>query len=196
MKRGFDLVLSLAGLLVLLPLLLILWTAIVFGTGRPGFFCQTRVGRKGRDFLLYKFRTMTIQRGAEEGSFEAGSVARVTPIGRVLRRTKLDELPQLWNVFRGDMALVGPRPEVRKWVEAYPDQWVPVLAVRPGITDPASIEFRNEEATLAASADPEATYANEILPRKLALYEDYIREQSLWLDLKILLQTFLTVIKG
>jgi lipopolysaccharide/colanic/teichoic acid biosynthesis glycosyltransferase len=113
----------------------------------------------------------------------------VTRVGKLLRKTKLDELPQLWNVLVGDMSLVGPRPEVRKWVEAYPDRWSKVLAVRPGITDPASIEFRNEEELLAAAPDPKTCYRDVILPRKLDLYEEYVETRSFWGDVGILLKT-------
>ncbi len=144
--------------------------------------------------MLFKFRTMTVRKGTEQGSFDAGSAARVTRVGAFLRKTKLDELPQLWNVLKGDMSLVGPRPEVRKWVEAYPERWARVLTVRPGITDPASIEFRNEEDILAASPDPERTYREVILPRKLDLYEEYVRTRSFWGDVGILLKTVWAVV--
>jgi len=136
---------------------------------------------------------MTVRPGAEHGSFDPGSAARVTGIGWFLRSWKLDELPQLWNVVRGDMSLVGPRPEVRKWVEAYSDRWARVLTVRPGITDPASIRFRNEEDLLAKSADPEQTYRNKILPIKLDLYEEYIATRSFLGDMVVIVQTALAV---
>jgi lipopolysaccharide/colanic/teichoic acid biosynthesis glycosyltransferase len=194
MKRLFDLAGALAGLLILCPLLLALGAAIWITSGLPAFFRQSRVGRRGRDFRLLKFRSMTVLEGAEQGRFDAGTRRRVTPIGRFLRKTKLDELPQLWNVFRGDMSLVGPRPEVRKWVEAYPKRWAFVHTVRPGITDPASIRFRNEEEVLAQSPDPEATYRDVILPQKLSLYEEYVRTRSFGGDIRILLQTVLAVV--
>ena len=131
---------------------------------------------------------------SESGAFDVGDTSRVTAVGRFLRKTKLDELPQLWNVLRGDMSLVGPRPEVRKWVEAYPERWAKVLTVRPGITDPASIAFRNEEELLTAAPDPENYYRNVILPRKLALYEQYVATRSFWGDVGILLKTVWTVV--
>jgi lipopolysaccharide/colanic/teichoic acid biosynthesis glycosyltransferase len=193
MKRLLDIVGSLVGLLLLAPLFAVLWICVVVGSGRPGFFAQRRVGRRSRDFTLYKFRTMATRAGAEHGSFDVGSVARVTRVGRFLRASKLDELPQLWNVLRGDMALVGPRPEVREWVDAYPDRWEIVLSVRPGITDPASIEFRNEEEMLARSEDPHECYRNDILPRKLDLYRKYVENQTLWTDIQLILQTLWTV---
>jgi len=138
---------------------------------------------------------MTVQPGAEKGSFEVGSTQRVTAVGRFLRKTKLDELPQLWNVLIGDMSLVGPRPEVRKWVEAYPERWAFVHTVRPGITDPASIKFRNEEKLLARSPDPERTYRDEILPQKLALYEEYVRTRSFCGDIKLIFATIVALFK-
>ena len=152
------------------------------------------MGLCGRDFVLLKFRTMTVRAGSEAGTFDAGDTSRVTRIGRYLRATKLDELPQLWNVVVNDMSLVGPRPEVRKWVEAYPERWAVVHAVRPGITDPAAIVFRHEEKLLAASTDPERMYRERILPCKLDLYEAYIRTRSFWGDFVILWRTFAAVI--
>ena len=188
-KRFFDVLVSALGLLVLAPVLAVLAVLVAILNGRPVLFRQRRVGRGGREFMLYKFRTMTVATGTEAGSFDAGSAARVTPLGRLLRRAKLDELPQLWNVIRGEMSLVGPRPEVRKWVDAYPERWRYVHTVRPGITDPASIVYRNEEAILANAADPEGSYRNEILPHKLSLYEEYVRSRTLRGDLRILMRT-------
>lgn len=193
-KRLLDIMASGAGILVLLPVLLILALCVVVGSGWPAVFRQRRVGWRGREFTLYKFRTMTVRKAAEMGSFDAGNQSRVTGVGRFLRKTKLDELPQLWNVLRGDMSLVGPRPEVRKWVEVYPERWAVIHEVRPGITDPASLEFRDEEDRLAASADPEKAYRDEILPRKLDLYEHYVRTRTLWGDVKIIIQTILTLV--
>ncbi len=194
MKRFMDVVGAWVGLVVLCPLLGLLWLAVVAESGMPGFFRQQRAGRRGRYFALLKFRSMTVRRGTEQGSFDVGSAARVTRVGAFLRKTKLDELPQLWNVLKGDMSLVGPRPEVRKWVEAYPERWAKVLTVRPGITDPASIEFRNEEDILARSPDPERTYRKEILPRKLDLYEQYVATRSFWGDVGLLIKTLLVVV--
>lgn len=193
MKRLLDFSGALVGLMVLAPLLALLWMAVVAESGVPGLFRQRRVGLSDRDFTLFKFRTMTIRRGAEQGSFDPGCAARVTRIGALLRKAKLDELPQLWNVLKGDMSLVGPRPEVRKWVETYPERWARVLTIRPGITDPASILFRNEEEILAAAPDPEQTYRNVILPQKLDLYEQYVATQSFWKDVGILLKTLWAV---
>jgi len=181
------------------------WIAIVLETGLPGLFRQQRVGRGGCQFCLFKFRSMTVRHAqgrkqtgeakSNNESFEAGDTSRVTGVGKLLRKTKLDEFPQLWNVLVGDMSLVGPRPEVRKWVEAYPDRWSKVLAVRPGITDPASIEFRNEEELLASAPNPEAYYRDVILPRKLDLYEQYVATRSFWGDVGILLKTVWVVVE-
>ncbi len=195
-KRVFDLVIALLGLIVLLPVLAIVAVLVQWSSPGPAQFRQIRVGRGGRDFVLLKFRTMTVQSDSETGTFDPGDSSRVTKVGRFLRATKLDELPQLWNVIRGDMALVGPRPEVRKWVEVNPDRWAIVHAVRPGITDPAAILYRNEEKILANVPDPERLYREEILPRKLDLYVEYVRTRTFWADLKILGQTAIAIIAG
>jgi lipopolysaccharide/colanic/teichoic acid biosynthesis glycosyltransferase len=196
MKRAFDIVASALGLVVLFPAMLAIAGLILMESGPPVLFQQIRVGRFGRDFRLYKFRSMTVLPGSEQGSFDAGKRQRVTRLGRFLRQAKLDEFPQLWNVLRGDMSLVGPRPEVRRWVEAYPDRWAKVHQLRPGITDPAAIQFRNEEELLARTSEPERTYRDIILPQKLTLYEAYSRTQSLGGDLLILLRTFAALLRS
>lgn len=193
-KRCFDVVVSFSVLLIFLPVLMLLAFSVWLLYGRPVLFRQIRVGMAGGDFFLYKFRTMTTTPDSESNSFDAGETARVTTIGRILRVTKLDELPQLWNVLKGDMSLVGPRPEVRKWVEVYPERWAVAHSVRPGITDLASIVYRNEEKILARSGDPEKTYRDEILPRKLDLYEEYVKTRSFFRDLKIIWQTVVAVL--
>lgn len=195
MKRVFDIMVSAFSLLLLWPLLLFLAALVKAHDGGSVFFRQQRVGRNGENFKLLKFRSMTELKDAENGEFEAGSRKRVTPVGKILRKTKLDELPQLWNVVCGDMSLVGPRPEVRKWVEAYPARWALVHAVSPGITDPASIHFRNEEEILARSSNPERTYREEILPCKLTLYEHYVHTHSFLGDIKILIKTVWVVLR-
>jgi len=196
LKRAMDVCAALVGGSILCPLFLTVALAVVLNSGFPIFFRQERVGRGGRGFRLAKFRTMTVLKEAEHGSFDAGSTRRVTTVGRFLRKSKLDELPQLWNVLVGDMSIVGPRPEVRKWVDVYPERWAQVHAVRPGITDPASIRYRNEEDLLAAAQDPEAFYRDEILPRKLVLYEAYVQHHSLMGDLAIVFRTLWVVAKG
>jgi lipopolysaccharide/colanic/teichoic acid biosynthesis glycosyltransferase len=196
MKRVFDTVFSILAVVLVSPLLLILSMAIFAEDGGPVLFIQERIGQGGRRFKLLKLRTMKVQKHAAAGLFEPGNTNRVTRIGRFLRKFKLDELPQFMNVIWGDMAIVGPRPEVEKWVREFPDVWNRVLTVRPGITDNAALEFRNEESLLAASSDPERTYRDIILPRKLDLYIEYIDNQSLIGDIvlvfKTLSQVFLT----
>ena len=181
MKRLFDVILSLLGLIVLSPILILIAIAVKVNSKGPVFFRQKRVGRYGKPFILYKFRSMTLFQLATEGIFEPGNVSRVT--------AKLDELPQLINVLIGDMSLVGPRPEVANWVAVYPDAWKKILTVRPGITDNASIIFHNEESILAEVDDPEQMYREVMLPKKLELYIDYVDNRSLQGDLLIILRT-------
>ncbi|MDC0304886.1 sugar transferase [bacterium] len=194
MKRLFDILSGLVGLIFLWPLFTVIGIVILVAHGRPVLFRQRRVGRNGKDFFLLKFRSMSFQKSAEVGQFDAGNCSRVTTVGRFLRRTKLDELPQLWNVLKGEMSVVGPRPEIRKWVEVYPKRWQEVLTVRPGITDPASIRFRNEEEILAQASDPEAEYREVILPPKLALYEEYVANASFCDDIVLIFRTIIAVV--
>lgn len=189
MKRLFDIFISAVALLALSPLLAAIALAIWTASGRPILFAQARIGRDFQPFAIYKFRTMCS--GAGPGVTVAGD-PRITGVGRFLRAAKLDELPQFWNVLRGDMSLVGPRPELPEYVEMYKDRYRNVLAIRPGITDAASIRFRDEERVLARSADPLREYAERVLPAKLALAERYVRDRSLLGDLAILIRTALT----
>ncbi len=138
---------------------------------------------------------MTISPGAEKGKFEPGNLSRITSFGRFLRKTKLDELPQLLNILMGDMSLVGPRPEVKKWVEVYPERWAVIHNVRPGLTDPASLIYRKEEKLLAGTPEPEKVYRYEILPHKLALYEEYVKKRNLFMDFVIIMKTMFSVFK-
>jgi lipopolysaccharide/colanic/teichoic acid biosynthesis glycosyltransferase len=196
MKRSFDLIVSITGMILLLPLFILLGLTIYFNDKGPVFFKHRRVGREGRMFTLYKFRSMRVREDGVEDSFEPGNTARVTTAGRFLRKTKLDELPQLWNVLKGDMSIVGPRPEVKKWVDAYPEKWQTILSIRPGITDPASLAFRDEETLLADTEDPEYTYKEVILPKKLELYENYLLNHSFAGDLKMIFKTLFTVFQN
>lgn len=193
-KRILDISTSLLGIIIILPILLIVALFIKLLMPGPIFFIQTRIGKDGREFRLLKFRTMRVKSKTSEGSFDAGDQSRITALGKILRKTKLDEIPQLINVLKGDMSLVGPRPEVKKWTEVYPKQWAIVHLVKPGITDNASIEFRNEEELLAQSSNPEETYRNVILPRKLELYINYVNHHSFLGDLMIILRTIQTII--
>jgi lipopolysaccharide/colanic/teichoic acid biosynthesis glycosyltransferase len=195
MKRAFDVLVSLLGLAFSWPALALIGLALLLTSGSAVFFCQERIGLNGRPFKVVKFRTMRPLEGAAAGSFEPGSRARVTPFGRLLRAWKIDELPQLWNVLKGEMSFVGPRPEIRKWVDVYPERWRGVLSVKPGITDPASIQYRDEEEILAASPDPETTYRDVILPHKLDLYEDYIGHKTYLGDLWIIMETLAKIAK-
>jgi lipopolysaccharide/colanic/teichoic acid biosynthesis glycosyltransferase len=189
LKRGFDVVSSLIGIILLFPVLLILWISIQLESSGGGFYRQIRVGKNGVDFRLWKFRTM--QTGADKKGLLTigGRDSRVTRIGFYLRKYKLDELPQLINVIVGDMSIVGPRPEVRKYVELYSQDQRKVLSVKPGITDYASIEYSNENELLALSENPEKTYIEEVLPAKLELNQKYLNEQGFLTDLKIIFQT-------
>lgn len=160
----------------------------------PILFRQIRVGKNRKNFKLYKFRTMRVKKGAEGGEFSAGDRSRITPLGSFLRKNKLDELPQLINVFIGDMSIVGPRPEVQKWTEIYKEKWDIVLSVKPGITDNASIEFRNEEDILNKASNPIETYEKEILPIKLDYYTSYVNNNSFINDIHIIFKTLLKII--
>jgi lipopolysaccharide/colanic/teichoic acid biosynthesis glycosyltransferase len=190
MKRLFDFIIAILGLFILSPFFLVIGLIIKLDDNGPVFFSQKRVGKSGKLFGLYKFRSMRVFEKAKDGLFEPGNVLRITPVGKFLRKTKLDELPQLYNVLKGEMSLVGPRPEVEKWVLVYPERWKLVLSILPGITDNASIEFRNEESILSTSDDPEKTYREIILPKKLDLYEYYVHNHSFIGDMKLIVRTF------
>lgn len=189
-KRLFDLICSGLGLVLLSPLLLLVALWIKLDSPGPVLFRQERVGRFGRPFFIHKFRSMRVDAPALGPQITIGQDPRITRSGRWLRASKLDELPQLWDVFRGAMSLVGPRPEVPRYVALYtPEQRDLVLSVRPGITDPASLQFRNESEVLARAADPEREYAEVILPAKLQIAGDYVRQASVWGDLRLILAT-------
>ncbi|MDR0608601.1 MAG: sugar transferase [Planctomycetaceae bacterium] len=196
LKRLFDIILSVIGLILLSPVFLI--TAVLIKVTSKGsiLFCQKRVGRFGKDFVLYKFRSMKVCETNLLEQFQPGDQSRITTIGWFLRKTKIDEFPQLYNVLIGDMSFVGPRPEVREWVNAFPEHWKVIHQVRPGITDNASIMYRNEENILAKSNNPNTIYRNEILPQKLELYKEYIKNQSISNDLHLIFKTlYIIVIK-
>lgn len=195
-KRAFDLVFATVLLFVLLPLLVIMALAVVFTSPGGAFFRQERVGRHGRTFRLLKFRSMRPDSEAKGQLTIGGRDPRITRIGYTLRKTKLDELPQLWNVLVGDMSVVGPRPEVPKYVALYTEEQRAVLSVRPGITGMASINYIDENELLARSADPERAYIEEVMPAKLALDLKYVRERSFALDLRIILATVGKVFGG
>lgn len=195
MKRLFDIVASACGLILLSPLFFIVSVWIKLDSIGPVFYRQVRVGRYNKDFKIFKFRTMRV--GADKGSLVTigGRDPRVTRIGYYLRKFKLDELPQLINVFIGDMSLVGPRPEVRHYVNYWTSEQLHVLDVRPGITDPASIKFRNENELMESAEDPESFYINVIMQEKLKLYLEYVHNASFWYDIKLIFKTIYTVVK-
>jgi lipopolysaccharide/colanic/teichoic acid biosynthesis glycosyltransferase len=193
LKRLFDILVSFMSLIILSPVLLLISLIIIF-TSRGGiFYLQERVGKDNRNFKLFKFRTMQ-QDSDKKGLLTVGGKdARITRVGYYLRKYKLDELPQLLNVLLGSMSLVGPRPEVRKYVDLYTDEQKKVLQVKPGITDYASLEYFGENELLAKSANPEETYIKEIFPAKLELSKKYIYEASLATDIKIIFKTFIRI---
>lgn len=196
-KRTFDLVFATIGLVVLSPVMIGIALWVRRDSPGPALFRQERVGRYGRPFTLLKFRTMRCQADHTGPLLTAGDDDRITRAGHRLRRSKLDELPQLVNVVRGDMSLVGPRPEVTRYVALYPPAARErVLSVRPGITDYAAIAFRDESSLLGSAADAESTYVSTILPRKLELYERYIAEQSVVTDIRLILLTFATLVRS
>lgn len=190
MKRLFDIVASGLGLIVLSPLFLILAVWIKLDSPGPVFYRQVRVGRDNRDFRIFKFRSMRV--GADKGSLVTigGHDPRVTRSGYIIRKLKLDELPQLINVFVGDMSLVGPRPEVRHYVDYWTPEQMRVLSVRPGITDPASIKFRNENELMEKAEDPEKYYIEVIMQEKLRLYLEYVDHHSFLGDIGLIFKTF------
>ena len=195
MKRIFDILVSGIGLICLSPLLLIVAIWIKLDSHGPVFYRQVRVGRYNKDFRIFKFRSMRI--GSDKGSLVTigGRDPRITRSGYFIRKFKIDELPQLINVLVGDMSLVGPRPEVRHYVNYWTEEQMHVLDVRPGITDPASIKFRNENELLAQAEDPEKYYIEVIMQEKIKLYLDYVKKNSLWYDIKLIFQTFWVIIK-
>ena len=196
MKRMFDLFFSSLGLLLLFPIFLVISVAICLDSPGPVFFRQVRVGRYGHPFRIFKFRTMYAGAETRGRKITVGDDPRVTQAGRFLRKEKLDELPQLFNVIKGEMSLVGPRPEVPWYVEFYPEEIRrQVLSVRPGMTDFASIKYKDESTVLAGAADPEGMYVNVLLPEKLKHYVRYVSERTLWLDFKIVLLTLREVFR-
>lgn len=195
MKRLFDIVASGLGLIVLSPLFLILAIWIKLDSKGPVFFRQVRVGRYNKDFRILKFRSMRI--GSDEGSLVTIGEhdPRIIRSGYFIRKFKLDELPQLINVFVGDMSLVGPRPEVRHYVDYWTPEQMHVLDVRPGITDPASIKFRNENELMEKAEDPEKYYIEVIMQEKIKLYLEYVNNHSFWGDIGLIFKTFWTIVK-
>ncbi|MBY2897903.1 glycosyl transferase [Bacteroides fragilis] len=195
MIRFFDIVFSLLGILLLSPVFLFLYIAICLESKGGGFYKQLRVGRYGRDFYVYKFRSMRVGSDKKGLITVGGRDPRITRTGYFIRKYKLDELPQLFNVLKGDMSLVGPRPEVRKYVDLYTDDQKKVLSVRPGITDYASIEYVDENTILGKASDPDKAYIEQIMPDKIRYNMKYICNRSVKEYFKIIFLTFWSIIR-
>jgi len=196
LKRLFDILASLIGLILLSPFLVLISLAVAITSGFPVFYLQTRVGKNNVDFKLFKFRSMANNSDKKGLLTVGGRDPRITSVGYFLRKYKLDELPQLFNVLFGSMSLVGPRPEVRKYVDMYNEEQKKVLSVQPGITDYASLDYINENELLAKSQNPEETYIKEVMPAKLQLNLKYINEAGLATDLKLIFKTIGKVLKS
>ena len=194
-KRLMDIAISGCALLVIWPVLVLIAAAIVIDDPGPVFYRQVRVGRNGKTFRIFKFRTMIVDADKKGLAITVGRDSRITRVGAFLRKTKLDELAQLINVFCGEMSFVGPRPEVQKYVDLYTPYQRQVLLVRPGITDYASIAYRNENDLLAGTDDPEKMYIEEIMPAKIELNMKYLREISPLADIRLILSTIAAVVK-
>ena len=195
LKRIFDFVSSVIALLLFLPFLIIISLLIIIESRGGVFYRQVRVGRNGREFKIYKFRSM--RTGADkEGRITIGNDKRVTRVGKFLRKTKLDEIPQLFNVVIGQMSIVGPRPEVPEYVRLYNDEQRKALAVKPGLTDIASLEYINEQEILGRSDDPGLTYIEEVMPAKLKLNLEYIAKRNFFFDLKLIFRTVFKIMRA
>ena len=194
-KRAFDIVACVTAVLVLCPVWLCIGLMVACGSKGGAFYRQTRVGRNGKEFKLLKFRTMRQDADRIGGLITVGEDNRVTRVGRFLRKYKLDEFPQFLNIIKGDMSIVGPRPEVPKYVALYDERQRRVLSVRPGLTDYASIEYISENELLAQSPDPDRTYIEEIMPAKLELNLKYIDNQSVMEDLRLIFKTLFSIVK-
>lgn len=193
LKRIFDIVFSLFGLIILIPIFILVSVFIILESRGGVFYRQLRIGQYQKGFRLLKFRTMH-QRTTQGLSITIGNNdARITKIGKVLRKYKIDELPQLWNVLLGEMSFVGPRPEVPRYVEMYNAEQLEVLSVKPGITDYASIKYRNENELLAKAEYPEQFYIDEVMPAKLRLNMFYVKNQSFLLDIKLIVKTLVFI---
>ena len=195
LKRAFDVLSSLIGLILVSPVLVTIAILIKKEDGGPVFYRGVRVGRFGRPFRIFKFRTMVLNAEKLGGPSTANDDPRITKTGKFIRKFKLDELPQLLNVLKGEMSIVGPRPEVQMYVDMFTDEEKAILSVRPGISDWASIWNPDEGAVLTGSPDPEKTYMEKIRPEKMRLQLKYVRERSFWNDLKIIAQTLMTIVR-
>lgn len=196
LKRSFDLFFSVLGLIILAPVLVMIAIWIAFDSKGSVFFKQKRVGQYGNEIAVYKFRSMVTDGESKGLKITVGRDPRITDSGHFIRKYKIDELAQLINVINGTMSLVGPRPEVQEYIDVYPQEIKEkVLSVKPGITDFASIEFKDENSLLEGAIDPHQTYMNEILPIKQKYYLQYVDQQSIWLDIKLIFKTIIAIIK-
>jgi lipopolysaccharide/colanic/teichoic acid biosynthesis glycosyltransferase len=193
-KGAFDFVTAILGLIILSPLLLLVALLIKLDSPGPVFFRQERMGKEFRPFRIYKFRTMVHDAPHKGGPITFCADPRITRLGRMLRQTKIDELPQLINVLRGEMSFVGPRPEVRPYVELFRADYEEILKVLPGITDLASVKYRDETEVLARFEDPAAAYVRHVLPEKINLAKEYVRRSSLFLDITLIFKTLLKLV--
>ena len=196
MKRLFDIIASGLGLLILSPLFLVVAVWVKLDSPGPVFYKQIRVGRNNKDFFLYKFRSMRVGSDKKGLITVGGHDPRITRSGYYIRKYKLDEFPQLINVFKGEMSLVGPRPEVRKYVDLYTPEQMHVLDVRPGITDLASIRYRNENELLEQASDPEQYYRDVVMQDKLRINLEYVRNHSFLGDIRLIFNTFIAIVKN
>lgn len=194
LKRFFDIVVSFIGILILLPIFLIIAIVIKLSSKGPVFFRQVRVGKGGKEFRIFKFRTMVVDAEKKGMQITVDGDSRITKPGKFLRKSKMDELPQLINVLIGDMSFVGPRPEVPKYVAMYNENQRSILKIRPGITDIASIIYRDENLILAKSENPEETYIKEIMPKKIELNVKYIKKMSVIYDIGLIFKTIFKII--
>ena len=195
-KRFFDIAVSLLGILITSPILLVVSVLIKLTSKGPVFYKQERIGKGEKPFFILKFRTMVVNADQQGLKITVGGDKRITGVGKFLRKSKLDELPQLFNVFVGQMSLVGPRPEVAEYVSLYNEEQRKVLSVRPGITDYASVCFRNENEILAEAENPQKEYIEHIMPLKLRYNAKYIEEMSVWTDLKLIFLTLYVILGG
>jgi len=194
LKRTFDILMAAIGLALLSPLLIVVGVFVKLTSPGPALFKQERIGRGFRPFMIYKFRSMVPDAPRRGAEITAGDDPRITTAGRILRKLKIDELPQLINVLKGDMSFVGPRPEARKYVEMFRDDYEEILQVRPGVTDLASLEYRDESTILGMADDPEKEYVQRILPEKIRVAKDQIRRASFWFDLTIIAKTVIVLL--
>ena len=192
-KRLFDIIVSALAIVVFSPVFVLVAILIVITGGFPIIYKQQRVGKNCKMFTMYKLRTMT-NRASENDIADLGDSSRITKFGAFLRKTKLDEIPQLWNVLKGDMSIVGPRPELKSRLQYHSSHWDKVYSVRPGITGNSSIVFRNEEQLLATVDDPQLYYIDVLLPKKIAMYEEYVDKQSMYYDFVIIIKTVMVVL--